>query len=71
MFDQFAWIAAVLFVAATEVVARELMFGVEFACAIALFASGDVVRRLVWPVVAFLALLVLMRLGVVPGVLFH
>lgn len=68
---RFAWITAFGFVLVTEVVARELMFGIEFACAILLFARTDPVRRAVWPVAVLLALLVLMRVGVVPGVAFH
>lgn len=65
-----AMIAACLVFVATEVVARELMFGVEFLAAILLFDRGDLLRRLVVPTGALLALLILIRL-VLPGVTFH
>ncbi len=68
---RYAWILGCAFVIATEAVAREFLFGVEFACAIVLFARRDLVGWLVWPVTVFLALLVLMRLGVVPEVVFN
>jgi hypothetical protein len=66
-----AWIAVCLFVVATEAVARELMFGVEFVAAITLFARDDATRRLVVPAAIVLGVLVLMRLGVLPEVLFN
>jgi len=66
-----AWIATCLFVVATEAVAREFMFGIEFVAAITLFARGEVTRRMVVPVAMVLGLLVLMRLGVLPEVLFN
>jgi hypothetical protein len=66
-----AAVAAFLFVVATEAVARELMFGVEFAAAMALFARSDLIRRLVLPAAVVLALLVLARGGVIPGMVFH
>jgi hypothetical protein len=68
---RYAWIAAVAFVAVTQVVAREFMFGVEFACAILLFARGDRVSRMVVPVAVFLALLLLVRLGILWDLVFH
>jgi len=67
----FAWVATLLFIAGTELVARELMFGVEFAFGTLLFARGDVARRAVWPAAALLALLVLVRAGMLPEVAFH
>jgi hypothetical protein len=66
-----AWIAVCLFVVATEAVAREFMFGVEFVAAITLFARGDATRRLVVPAAVVLGVFVLMRLGVLPEVLFN
>jgi hypothetical protein len=68
---RFAWIAACLFVVATEAVARELMFGVEFVAALTLFHRGQATRRMVVPAAVVLGLLVLMRLGVLPEVLFN
>jgi hypothetical protein len=68
---RFAWIAACLFVVATELVAREFMFGIEFVATLALFARDDVVRRFVAPVAAVLTALVLIRLGLLPEVTFH
>jgi hypothetical protein len=66
-----AWAPAFVFVVATEIVARELMFGIEFACAILLFARSDLIRRAVWPVAVLLGVLLSMRLGLLPEVLFH
>ena len=66
-----AWVVAVAFMVAVEVVARELMFGIEFACALLLFAYPDRVRRAVLPVAVLLGLLVLVRLGLLPEVRFH
>ena len=68
---RFAWPAACLFVLALELVARELMFGVEFCAAVALFSRRDRLTRWVVPVAVFLGLLVLVRLGWLPAVLFH
>ena len=68
---KFAWIAACTFVLATEIVARELMFGVEFIAALSLFAWRDVTRWMVVPAAIVLAVLVCMRLGLVPDVLFN
>ena len=56
---------------ATEAVARELMFGAEFLAALLLFARSDLVRRSVIPIAVLLALLVAMRLGFVPQMIFH
>ncbi len=67
----FAWPGAVLLVVLTEFVARELMFGVEFVAALMLFASSGLLRRFVVPLGLLLALLVAMRLGLGPEVLFH
>lgn len=66
-----AWVAAVAFMIAVEAVARELMFGIEFACALLLFAYPDRVRRAVVPVAVLLGLLVLVRLGLLAEVRFH
>ncbi len=66
-----AWIAACAFVVGTQLVARQFLFGVEFGSALLLFARTDIIRRAVWPVAVFLGLLVLMRLGVLPEVVFH
>jgi hypothetical protein len=68
---RFALISACIFMVATESVARELMFGVEFVCAILLFARTALLRRLVWPAAVFLAVLVVIRLGLLPEILFH
>ena len=54
-----------------EVVAREFMFGIEIACAMLLFSRTDVIRRAILPVAVLLATLVLMRVGLLPGFLFH
>ena len=68
-----AWacIAACAFVFVVQSMARELMFGIEFAGAISLFARTDLIRRAVWPVAGMLAVLCLMRLGVLSEVTFH
>ena len=66
-----AWIAALALVVATELVARELMFGVEFGAALVLFARRDLLRRCVVPVALLLALLLAIRLGLLPPVGFH
>ena len=66
-----AWVAACAFFLVTQSMARELMFGIEFAGAILLFARSDLIRKAVWPVAALLLLLCLMRLGVVPEITFH
>jgi hypothetical protein len=63
--------AACAMLAAAQVAARELTFGVEFAAAILLFLPGDTLRRLVLPLAALLAALVLVRLEVLPDVVFH
>jgi hypothetical protein len=56
---------------AMELVTRELMFGVEFAAAILLFARGNALGRWVLPFALLLGAAVLVRLGVVPDVGFH
>lgn len=66
-----AWPIACLWVVCIELVARELMFGVEFCAALALFARGDRLTRWVVPIALFLGSLVLVRLGLLPEVLFH
>jgi hypothetical protein len=66
-----AWLPGLLFVIAMEVVAREFMFGTEMACAMLLFARGDLMRRAILPVSILLAALVLMRAGLIPAFLFH
>lgn len=66
-----AALAGIVLVAAIEVGARELFFGLVFANAILLFLPGTVHRRLVIPVAALLALMALSRLGVLPAVVFH
>ena len=68
---RFAWPAAIAMVVAVEVVARELMFGVEFCAALTLFAARDMLSRWVIPAGLFLASLLLMRLGLLPEILFH
>jgi hypothetical protein len=67
----FAWIGTAVLIVATEAVARELMFGVEFLAAVLLFARADLVRPLVRPAAVFLGVLVLIRLGLLPEVVFH
>jgi len=67
----FAWVAGLVFVVAMEIVAREFMFGIEIACAMLLFSRTDVIRRAILPVAILLAALVLMRVGLLPGILFH
>ncbi len=66
-----AWIAACVFVLGTQLVAREFLFGVEFVAALLLFARTDIIRRAVLPVALFLGLLILIRLGILPEVIFH
>jgi hypothetical protein len=66
-----AWVAGVLFVVGTEVVAREFMFGIEMVCAMLLFARTDLIRKTILPVSILLAALVLMRAGLIPGFVFH
>jgi hypothetical protein len=68
---RFTWLPGLLFVVAMEVVAREFMFGIEIACAMLLFARTDVIRRAILPITILLAALVLMRVGLIPGFLFH
>jgi hypothetical protein len=68
---RWAWPIVCLLVVGIEFIARELMFGVEFCAAVALFARGDRLTRWVVPVAVFLGLLLLVRLGLMPEVLFH
>jgi len=68
---QVAWVMGLVFVVAMEVVAREFMFGIEVACAMLLFSRSDLIRRAILPVAVLLAILVLMRSGLLPGFLFH
>ena len=68
---RFAWLAAIALMVAIEAVARELMFGVEFAGALLLFARADRVRFALLPLAVLLALSVLVRLGLLPEVRFH
>jgi hypothetical protein len=65
-----AWPVACLLVAGIELVARELMFGVEFCAALTLFAREDRLTRWLRPIAVFLTALLLVRLGVLPEVLF-
>jgi len=66
-----ACVATCVLIAVTEIVAREMMFGIEFAAATLLFLRGDALRRLVVPFAILLGLMVLVRLGVLPGPVFH
>ena len=68
---RFACIATCGMIFAMELVTRELMFGVEFAAAILLFARGNALRRSVLPFAVLLLAALLVRLGVVPDVGFH
>jgi len=67
----FACVATCALIAGSEVLAREMMFGIEFAAATLLFLRGDFLRRCVVPAAALLAALVLVRLGIFPEVGFH
>lgn len=62
---------ALLLLAAIELVAREVFFGLAFASLIGLFARGDRQSAARWLVAAALALLALSRLGVLPGVTYY
>jgi len=66
-----AWIATCAALVATEFVARELMFGIEFLGAVLLFARRDLVRPALIPAVLLLAGSLLVRLGLVGEVTFH
>ena len=63
--------AALAFLAAIELGAREVFFGLVFANAILLFLRGDLHRRLIPVFAAVLALLLLSRVGVLPPVVFY
>jgi hypothetical protein len=67
----FACVATCALIAGAGLLAREMMFGIEFAAATLLFLPGDLLRRCVVPAAALLAALVLVRLGILPEVLFH
>jgi hypothetical protein len=66
-----ACIATCALIAGAQLVARELMFGVEFVAATLLFLPGGSLRRCVVPAAVLLGALVFIRLGVLPEVLFH
>jgi hypothetical protein len=68
---RWAWPVACGLVAAIQLGAREMMFGVEFCAALTLFARGDRLTRWVGAITVLLGLLVLVRLGLLPTVLFH
>ena len=67
----FACLATCALIDGAVLLARELMFGIEFAAAALLFLRGDFLRRCVVPAAVLLAALVLVRLGVLPEVGFH
>jgi hypothetical protein len=67
----FACVATCALIAGAELLAREMMFGIEFAAATLLFLPGDFLRRCVVPAAVLLAALLLVRLGVFPEVGFH
>lgn len=62
---------ALLLLAAIEVVAREVFFGLVFASLIGLFAHGDRQSAARWLVALALVALALSRLGVLPGVTYY
>jgi len=66
-----AVVAALLLLLAIESAAREVFFGLVFANAILLFTWSDRHSRLVPLVVVLLALLALVRLGILPEVTFY
>ena len=66
-----AWVLACVFMVGTQVVARELFFGIEFIAAILLFARRNVLSPIVRPVAVLLVLGILVRLGWLPQVIFH
>jgi hypothetical protein len=47
------------------------MFGIQFVCALLLFLRSGLLRRMVAPVAVILALLILVRLALLPEILFH
>lgn len=63
--------AALAFLLAVEVAAREAFFGLVFANAILLFTWSDVHRRLVPFVALVLVLMIMVRLGILPPVVFY
>jgi len=66
-----ACVATCCLIVVVEAVAREFLFGIEFFAAILLFAGSDVIRHIVKPVAVLLALLVLVRLGALPEIVFR
>ena len=68
---RFACVATCALIAGAAVLAREMMFAVEFTAATLLFLPGGFLRQCVVPSAVLLAALVLVRLGVLPEVLFH
>lgn len=63
--------AALAFLCAIEIGAREVFFGLVFANAILLYLPGAPQRRLLPVVVLLLAALLLVRLGVLPAMVFY
>ncbi len=63
--------AALAFLFAIELGAREVFFGLAVANAILLLLRGDLHRRLIPLFAALLALLLLVRVGVLPDVVFY
>jgi hypothetical protein len=66
-----ACVMACVFMLMTEAAAREFMFGIQFVCALLLFLRSGLLRRMVAPVAVILALLILVRLALLPEILFH
>jgi hypothetical protein len=64
-------LGAVAFLAAIELGARELFFGLLYVNALLLFWPGNLNRRLAGVFAVVLAALMLVRLGVLPAMVFH
>jgi hypothetical protein len=64
-------LATVAFLAAIEVGARELFFGLVYINAVLLFWPSDLNRRLIGVFAAVLAALMLVRVGVLPEMVFY
>jgi hypothetical protein len=64
-------VAAIAFIAAIELGAREVFFGLVYVNAVLLFAATDLNRRLIGVFAAGLAVLMLIRVGVLPEVVFY
>jgi hypothetical protein len=62
---------ATLFVVAIEIGAREVFFGLVFVNALLLFLRTDLNRKLIGAFAALLAALLLIRVGVLPEVVFY